>query len=318
MNQDTSKTIGVDISKAHLDAHERPSGRSKRFPNDAAGFRALARWIGPEVRCVVYESTGPWHRAMEEALSARLPLARVNALRARRFAQALSPGGQDGRGGCPGPGPDGGGAPVAAFGRALAHAAPVGGTDLGAARAGEGSDGVSQPEPPGAPPGGEAAVAAAAGSGGTADPGTGRRAPEVVGCRSSAGAQSRSAEFDSGNGSGHGRGTAFPDAGTGTDRLQGGGQLGRSGAGGSGVGDLEGTTPYPRGAGIGCGGCCIWPLSPPFDTIRTTSGSIASCGSGARRRRVALTAIMRKMVVLANVLLDQDRVWTPRPVGAIG
>jgi transposase len=89
MTQDTSKTVGVDISKAHLDVHEWPSGRSKRFPNDTAGFQALARWIGPEVRCVVYESTGPWHRAMEEALAARLPLARVNAMRARRFAQAL-------------------------------------------------------------------------------------------------------------------------------------------------------------------------------------------------------------------------------------
>ncbi len=89
MTQDTSKTVGVDISKAHLDVHEWPSGRSKRFPNNAAGFRALAAWIGPEVKCVVYESTGPWHRAMEEALAARLPLARVNAMRARRFAQAL-------------------------------------------------------------------------------------------------------------------------------------------------------------------------------------------------------------------------------------
>ena len=89
MTQDTLKTVGVDISKAHLDVHELPSGRSARFANSGAGFQALATWIGPEVRCVVYESTGPWHRSMEEALAARLPLARVNAMRARRFAQAL-------------------------------------------------------------------------------------------------------------------------------------------------------------------------------------------------------------------------------------
>ena len=38
---------------------------------------------------MVYESTGPWHRGLEEALAARLPLARVNAMRARRFAQAM-------------------------------------------------------------------------------------------------------------------------------------------------------------------------------------------------------------------------------------
>lgn len=89
MTQDTLKTVGVDISKAHLDVHELPSGQSRRFPNNAAGFQALATWIGPEVKSVVYESTGPWHRALEKALAGRLPLARVNALRARRFAQAL-------------------------------------------------------------------------------------------------------------------------------------------------------------------------------------------------------------------------------------
>ena len=39
---------------------------------------------------VVYEPTGPWHRAFEEALlQAGLPLARANPLQARRFAQAM-------------------------------------------------------------------------------------------------------------------------------------------------------------------------------------------------------------------------------------
>ena len=43
----------------------------------------------PDVAPIVYESTGPWHRALEEALADGLPLARVNALRARRCAQAV-------------------------------------------------------------------------------------------------------------------------------------------------------------------------------------------------------------------------------------
>ncbi len=30
--------------------------------------------------------------------------------------------------------------------------------------------------------------------------------------------------------------------------------------------------------------------------------------------KVALTAVMRKLVVLANALLKQDRLWTPEPV----
>ena len=39
---------------------------------------------------VTYEPTGRWHRAFEEALfKAELPLARVNPLQARRFAQAI-------------------------------------------------------------------------------------------------------------------------------------------------------------------------------------------------------------------------------------
>ena len=88
MSDHTSNTVGVDISKAHLDAHALPSGRAARFSNDAAGFKKLAAWAGP-AECVVYESTGPWHRALEEALAGELPLSRVNALRARRFAQAL-------------------------------------------------------------------------------------------------------------------------------------------------------------------------------------------------------------------------------------
>ena len=89
MNDTTPEIIGVDVSKAHLDAHRLRTGVSARFGNDADGFEALASWAGESVDAVVYESTGPWHRALEEVLAPRLPLKRVNALRARRFAQAL-------------------------------------------------------------------------------------------------------------------------------------------------------------------------------------------------------------------------------------
>ncbi len=92
MKDHTPTTVGVDISKAHLDAHELPTGRAERFGNNAAGITKMARWISPDVVCVVYESTGAYHRALEEALAGSLPLTRVNAARARRFAQAI---GQD-------------------------------------------------------------------------------------------------------------------------------------------------------------------------------------------------------------------------------
>ena len=47
MSDHTPNMIGVDISKAHLDAHALPSGRAARFANNAAGIRKLAAWAGP-------------------------------------------------------------------------------------------------------------------------------------------------------------------------------------------------------------------------------------------------------------------------------
>ena len=82
--------VGIDISKTHLDTYMAPAGKAARFTNDSAGFKALIAWIDQPVRSVVYEPTGPWHRAFEEALlQADLPLARANPLQARRFAQAM-------------------------------------------------------------------------------------------------------------------------------------------------------------------------------------------------------------------------------------
>lgn len=82
-------TIGVDISKDSLDAHRFPEGEVRRFANSAAGYRSLIDWIGPTVDRVVFEPTGPYHAAFERALSQRgLPLVKVNPRQARRFAEA--------------------------------------------------------------------------------------------------------------------------------------------------------------------------------------------------------------------------------------
>ena len=90
MSSDAPATIGIDISKDTLDAHRLPDGRHRRLSNDPAGHRALASWIGTSaVVRVVHEPTGAYHRAMEEALDrAGLPLCRVNPRQARRFAEA--------------------------------------------------------------------------------------------------------------------------------------------------------------------------------------------------------------------------------------
>lgn len=87
----TEITIGVDISKDRLDVHCWPDGAAREFTNDLSGCRALIRWLaGREIARIVFEPTGPFHRQFERALAAAgLPLAKVNPRHARRFADAL-------------------------------------------------------------------------------------------------------------------------------------------------------------------------------------------------------------------------------------
>ena len=83
-------TIGIDVSKARLDAHRNPEGRAARFPNDRDGIRSLVKWIGgAPVRCVAYEHTGCWPPPLGGGpAAAGLPAAGANPWRARRFAEA--------------------------------------------------------------------------------------------------------------------------------------------------------------------------------------------------------------------------------------
>jgi transposase len=84
-------TIGVDVSKDTLDVHLHPAGEHRRFPNDPKGFRAILKWIAgrPVVR-LVYEATGPYHRAFEQAMGeAGLPLCKVSPRQAKRFGEVI-------------------------------------------------------------------------------------------------------------------------------------------------------------------------------------------------------------------------------------
>jgi transposase len=84
-------TIGVDVSKDRLDAHRLPDGMARRFPNSASGHRALIGWIAEApVERVAFEPTGAYHRALEQALAkAGVAAVKVNPLQARRFAEAI-------------------------------------------------------------------------------------------------------------------------------------------------------------------------------------------------------------------------------------
>lgn len=84
-------TIGVDVSKDTLDAVRHPQGDYLHFSNNASGFKAFMAWLGTgAIERIVFEATGHYHRAFERALDqAGLPIAKVNPLHAKRFAQAL-------------------------------------------------------------------------------------------------------------------------------------------------------------------------------------------------------------------------------------
>jgi transposase len=85
----TNDTIGVDISKDHLDAHRMSDGASRRFANDSAGHRAFLDWLGGSGARIVYEPTGAYHRTFERRLAdAGCALVKVNPRQARRFAEA--------------------------------------------------------------------------------------------------------------------------------------------------------------------------------------------------------------------------------------
>lgn len=87
----THSSVGVDISKDSLDVHHLGLGKTRQYRNDRTGHRALVKWLRqvPPER-IVYEATGPYHRAFELALgTAGLPLVKVNPRQARRFAEAL-------------------------------------------------------------------------------------------------------------------------------------------------------------------------------------------------------------------------------------
>jgi transposase len=85
-----AQSIGVDISKATLDAHAFPIGHAHSFPNTPTGFKVLLRWLANfDVVRVVFEPTGAYHHDIERALGkAGMALCKINPLQARRYAQS--------------------------------------------------------------------------------------------------------------------------------------------------------------------------------------------------------------------------------------
>ncbi len=87
----TPVSIGIDVSKAHLDVAARPSGERWRSSNDEAGISHLAerlRTLAPEL--IVLEASGGWELlAAGSLVEAGLPVAVVNPRQVRDFARAI-------------------------------------------------------------------------------------------------------------------------------------------------------------------------------------------------------------------------------------
>lgn len=83
--------IGIDVSKSWLDVHVHPTDVAFRVANDGPGVGELARrLINQPVALIVVEATGKWHRRVHRTLhEAAFPVAAVNPYRSRKLADAL-------------------------------------------------------------------------------------------------------------------------------------------------------------------------------------------------------------------------------------
>lgn len=83
----TQPTVGVDVSKDALDAHRSSDGAAKRFRNTDRGWKALIAFADGAL--IAFEPTGAYHGGLERALaSANARFVKINPLQARRFAEA--------------------------------------------------------------------------------------------------------------------------------------------------------------------------------------------------------------------------------------
>lgn len=89
--QTASRFVGIDVSKAHLDVASRPEGPEFRMPNTAEGIAALVDRLKPlSPALILLEATGGLERAAAVALAeAGLPIRIVEPGRVRHFARSI-------------------------------------------------------------------------------------------------------------------------------------------------------------------------------------------------------------------------------------
>lgn len=83
--------VGVDVCKEWLDVYLHPTGLKMRVANTPEGIKRLKRWLADRtVALIVMEATAKFHRVAQRVLhAAGFRVAVVNPLRSRLFAVAL-------------------------------------------------------------------------------------------------------------------------------------------------------------------------------------------------------------------------------------
>lgn len=83
--------VGIDVSKSWVDVQVRPDGTAFRCPTDSEGLVELVRRVRPLQPClIVMEASGGYEGIVAASLAeAGLPVAIVNPRQVRRFAEAL-------------------------------------------------------------------------------------------------------------------------------------------------------------------------------------------------------------------------------------
>ena len=90
--QDTEAkcSVGIDVSKEKLDVYVLPTGERLTVANSREGIRRLKRWLTRfDLSLAVVEATGKWHRQVWRSLHASaVPVAMVDPFKVRMFAKA--------------------------------------------------------------------------------------------------------------------------------------------------------------------------------------------------------------------------------------
>lgn len=89
--RDAGVSVGIDVSKRHLDVHLHPLNQSLRVDNSAAGLAQLLQQLQPlSLQRIAVESTGGYERdLLDMLLKAQAPVSLVNPLPVRHFALGL-------------------------------------------------------------------------------------------------------------------------------------------------------------------------------------------------------------------------------------